>query len=62
LLDPTDNAKSSVDCGRPALPGFGTGRDPAPLSISAPRRQPWGRFATFADPDGNGFVLQQSQQ
>jgi catechol 2,3-dioxygenase-like lactoylglutathione lyase family enzyme len=22
--------------------------------------QPWGRFATFDDPDGNGIVLQQS--
>ena len=21
---------------------------------------PWGRFATFADPDGNGWVLQQT--
>jgi catechol 2,3-dioxygenase-like lactoylglutathione lyase family enzyme len=23
---------------------------------------PWGRFATFSDPDGNGWVLQQSRQ
>ena len=22
------------------------------------RKEPWGRYATFADPDGNGLVLQ----
>ncbi|MBV9932256.1 MAG: VOC family protein [Alphaproteobacteria bacterium] len=25
--------------------------------VSPPRKQPWGTFATFADPDGNTFVL-----
>jgi catechol 2,3-dioxygenase-like lactoylglutathione lyase family enzyme len=24
------------------------------------QRQPWGRFATFDDPDGNGIVLQET--
>jgi predicted enzyme related to lactoylglutathione lyase len=22
------------------------------------RKEPWGRYATFADPDGNGLTLQ----
>ncbi|MBU1306966.1 MAG: VOC family protein [Alphaproteobacteria bacterium] len=30
------------------------------LTISDVDSQPWGTFATFEDPDGNGFVLQQS--
>lgn len=30
------------------------------LAISDVEIQPWGRFATFEDPDGNGFVLQQT--
>jgi catechol 2,3-dioxygenase-like lactoylglutathione lyase family enzyme len=30
------------------------------LSTSAIEQQPWGRFVTFDDPDGNGFVLQQA--
>ena len=30
------------------------------LAISDVQKQPWGQFATFEDPDGNGFVLQQS--
>lgn len=30
------------------------------LSISDIDRAPWGTFATFSDPDGNGWVLQQS--
>jgi predicted enzyme related to lactoylglutathione lyase len=25
--------------------------------VSEPQKQPWGTFATFADPDGNHFVL-----
>jgi len=25
--------------------------------IKPPQKQPWGTFATFADPDGNQFVL-----
>jgi catechol 2,3-dioxygenase-like lactoylglutathione lyase family enzyme len=29
------------------------------LGISEVQSQPWGRFATFKDPDGNGWVLQQ---
>lgn len=31
------------------------------LQISAPQDAPWGRYATFTDPDGNGWVLQQAQ-
>lgn len=30
--------------------------------MGAIESQPWGRFATFDDPDGNGIVLQQSAQ
>lgn len=30
------------------------------LDISELRDAPWGRFATFSDPDGNGWVLQQT--
>ncbi|HEV2356930.1 MAG TPA: VOC family protein [bacterium] len=30
------------------------------LEISAVKDQPWAREATFSDPDGNGWVLQQS--
>ena len=30
------------------------------LAISDVESQPWGSFATFEDPDGNGFVLQQT--
>lgn len=30
------------------------------LEISDLREAPWGRYATFADPDGNGWVLQQT--
>tara|TARA_R110002020_G_scaffold27440_10_gene88444 strand:- start:414 stop:785 length:372 start_codon:yes stop_codon:yes gene_type:complete len=30
------------------------------LAISDIETQPWGIFATFEDPDGNGFVLQQT--
>ena len=29
------------------------------LSLSAIGQQPWGRFATFKDPDGNGWILRQ---
>jgi catechol 2,3-dioxygenase-like lactoylglutathione lyase family enzyme len=32
------------------------------LKISAIEAAPWGRYATFSDPDGNGWVLQQSEQ
>ncbi|GAA4184600.1 hypothetical protein GCM10022288_05500 [Gryllotalpicola kribbensis] len=40
-------------------------RDVAALSgkgveVSPPQHAPWGRFVTFADPDGNGIVLQAS--
>lgn len=31
------------------------------LDISDIKRQPWGLEATFRDPDGNGWVLQQSK-
>ena len=30
------------------------------LETSPVENQPWGRFVTFDDPDGNGFVLQQA--
>jgi catechol 2,3-dioxygenase-like lactoylglutathione lyase family enzyme len=30
------------------------------LDISPLENAPWGRFATFSDPDGNGWVLQQN--
>ena len=29
------------------------------VSISELQQMPWGTFATFTDPDGNGWVLQQ---
>lgn len=29
----------------------------AGVSVEGPNDLPWGRQATFADPDGNGFVL-----
>ncbi len=32
------------------------------LDIGAIESAPWGRFATFKDPDGNGFVLQEASQ
>ena len=31
------------------------------LEISEISEAPWGRYATFTDPDGNGWVLQQAQ-
>ncbi len=31
------------------------------LEISEIKDAPWGRFAMFSDPDGNGWVLQQAQ-
>ena len=30
------------------------------LAIGDIQSAPWGRFATFSDPDGNGIVLQQA--
>ena len=32
------------------------------LEIGDVESAPWGRFATFRDPDGNGFVLQEAAQ
>lgn len=32
------------------------------LELSEPTDAPWGRFATFRDPDGNGWVVQQSAE
>ena len=29
------------------------------LLLSAIEQQPWGRFAMFKDPDGNGWILRQ---
>lgn len=31
------------------------------LEISEIEDAPWGRYSTFSDPDGNGWVLQQAQ-
>ena len=36
----------------------GTGRGVA--FISEPKKQPWGEYAMFKDPDGNQFVLSSS--
>ena len=33
------------------------GCSPAPIQAA-----PWGRYTTFSDPDGNGWVLQESAQ
>lgn len=30
------------------------------LEIDELRKAPWGKFTTFSDPDGNGWVLQQA--
>ena len=30
------------------------------LTVSAIDQQPWGRFFTFKDPDGNGWILRQA--
>jgi len=30
------------------------------VEMSAIGSQPWGRFATFTDPDGNGLILRQA--
>ena len=29
------------------------------LAVSEIREEPWGRYATFADPDGNGWILRE---
>ncbi len=29
------------------------------LALSPIKQEPWGRYATFADPDGNGWILRQ---
>jgi catechol 2,3-dioxygenase-like lactoylglutathione lyase family enzyme len=44
----TDNLEADIDL----LTGRGVKFD------GAVQEQPWGRFVTFADPDGNGFILQ----
>jgi uncharacterized glyoxalase superfamily protein PhnB len=31
------------------------------LALSQIQSQPWGRYATFSDPDGNGWVLQEAR-
>lgn len=48
VLDTTD-----IDTDRKELVGKG-------LEISEIQDAPWGRFATFSDPDGNGWVLKQA--
>jgi predicted enzyme related to lactoylglutathione lyase len=45
ILDTTD---IDADCARLREAG---------VEVDGPNDQPWGRQATFADPDGNGFVL-----
>lgn len=45
-------ATDDIDARRAGLVAHG-------LEISAVQSQPWGRFATFRDLDGNGWVLQQ---
>jgi catechol 2,3-dioxygenase-like lactoylglutathione lyase family enzyme len=32
----------------------------AGVEVDGPNQRPWGREATFSDPDGNGFVLMAS--
>jgi predicted enzyme related to lactoylglutathione lyase len=32
------------------------------LKLSEIKQEPWGRFATFSDPDGNGWILRQAPQ
>jgi catechol 2,3-dioxygenase-like lactoylglutathione lyase family enzyme len=29
------------------------------LSLTEIKQEPWGRYATFSDPDGNGWILRQ---
>jgi catechol 2,3-dioxygenase-like lactoylglutathione lyase family enzyme len=29
------------------------------LPLSGIKQEPWGRYATFSDPDGNGWILRQ---
>jgi uncharacterized glyoxalase superfamily protein PhnB len=47
MLNSTD-----IDADRAALSARG-------LSLSEIQQEPWGRFATFSDPDGNGWILRQ---
>src|SRR5512136_466894 len=42
------------------IQGDHTGLRDRGLEISPIESAPWGRYATFSDPDGNGWVLQQS--
>ncbi|MBV8658792.1 MAG: VOC family protein [Burkholderiales bacterium] len=32
------------------------------LKLSAIGQEPWGRYATFTDPDGNGWILREAPQ
>jgi uncharacterized glyoxalase superfamily protein PhnB len=41
-----------IDAEHAALRGRG-------LELSEIKQEPWGRYAMFADPDGNGWVLRQ---
>jgi catechol 2,3-dioxygenase-like lactoylglutathione lyase family enzyme len=45
MLNVTD-----IDADHAALTGRG-------LALSAIGKEPWGRYATFSDPDGNGWIL-----
>jgi predicted enzyme related to lactoylglutathione lyase len=43
---------SDIDADHAELSGRG-------LKLSAINQEPWGRFAMFTDPDGNGWILRQ---
>jgi len=43
---------SDIDADHALLSGRG-------LALSPIAQEPWGRFATFSDPDGNGWILRQ---
>jgi catechol 2,3-dioxygenase-like lactoylglutathione lyase family enzyme len=46
---------SDIDADHKELTGRG-------LLLSAINQEPWGRFAMFSDPDGNGWILRQPPQ
>jgi catechol 2,3-dioxygenase-like lactoylglutathione lyase family enzyme len=41
---------------------YGMLRNRGLASASAIQTAPWGRYATFSDPDGNGWVLQEARE
>ena len=48
-------ATDDIDVAHAELSGHG-------VELSPIDAQPWGRFATFSDPDGNGWVLAQAAE